>query len=111
MVRKGEDFNAYAQRVEHVYEAAGIAKTLDHYEQNREWVLQAIGAVVPHSTSEKKAPQYAFNNSHEDVESFHPDDFGRFIYRGNYERLVEVKTKYDPKNMFRYNDNVKPKVG
>ncbi len=111
MVRKGEDFNAYAQRVEHVYEAAGIAKTLDHYEQNREWVLQAIGAVVPHSTSEKEAPQYAFNNSHEDVESFHPDDFGRFIYRGNYERLVEIKTKYDPKNMFRYNDNVKPKAG
>ena len=109
MVRKGEDFNAYAQRVEHVYEAAGIATTLDHYHECREWVLRAIGAMVPHSTSEKKEPKFAFNNSHEDVESFEPDDFGRFIYRGNYERLVDIKTKYDPDNMFRYNDNIKPR--
>ena len=28
---------------------------------------------------------------------------------GNYERLVEVKTKYDPNNFFRMNQNIKPK--
>jgi FAD/FMN-containing dehydrogenase len=29
-------------------------------------------------------------------------------YRGNYERLVAVKTKYDPTNLFRLNANVEP---
>ena len=29
-------------------------------------------------------------------------------YRDNYDRLVEVKTKYDPTNLFRVNQNVRP---
>ncbi|MFD3003329.1 FAD-binding oxidoreductase [Pontibacter toksunensis] len=29
-------------------------------------------------------------------------------YGDNYERLVEVKTKYDPHNLFRVNQNIKP---
>jgi hypothetical protein len=29
-------------------------------------------------------------------------------YRGNFDRLVGVKTKYDPTNLFRLNANVKP---
>jgi FAD/FMN-containing dehydrogenase len=31
-------------------------------------------------------------------------------YRGNYERLIEVKNKYDPTNLFRLNANVEPTV-
>ena len=30
-------------------------------------------------------------------------------YGDNYERLVEVKTKYDPTNLFRVNQNIQPK--
>ncbi len=29
-------------------------------------------------------------------------------YRGNYKKLVAVKTKYDPSNLFRLNANVQP---
>ncbi len=29
-------------------------------------------------------------------------------YQGNYERLLKVKNKYDPTNLFRLNANVKP---
>ena len=29
-------------------------------------------------------------------------------YRDNYQRLVKVKTKYDPRNLFRVNQNIKP---
>jgi FAD/FMN-containing dehydrogenase len=32
----------------------------------------------------------------------------RSNYKGNYERLVEVKRKHDPQNMFRLNQNIKP---
>jgi FAD/FMN-containing dehydrogenase len=31
-------------------------------------------------------------------------------YRGNYSRLVEVKNRYDPHNLFRVNQNIKPTV-
>jgi hypothetical protein len=29
-------------------------------------------------------------------------------YRDNYDRLVTIKNKYDPKNLFRVNQNIKP---
>ena len=38
------------------------------------------------------------------------DDQGRIKvnYRGNYERLVDVKRKYDPDNLFHRNQNIRP---
>jgi FAD/FMN-containing dehydrogenase len=32
-------------------------------------------------------------------------------YRGNYDRLVAVKQKYDPTNLFRVNQNIQPAAG
>ena len=32
----------------------------------------------------------------------------RAAYRGNYDRLVEVKRRYDPTNLFRLNHNIPP---
>ena len=35
-------------------------------------------------------------------------DLVRTNYRQNYERLVEIKTKYDSTNLFRINHNIAP---
>ena len=46
--------------------------------------------------------------------NFMMDDEGqeriKASYRGNYARLVEVKNRYDPHNLFRVNQNIKPTV-
>jgi len=31
-------------------------------------------------------------------------------YRDNFERLVEIKTKYDPDNFFACNQNIQPRA-
>jgi hypothetical protein len=36
------------------------------------------------------------------------EDRIRAAYRGNYDRLASVKTKYDPENFFRVNQNIRP---
>jgi FAD/FMN-containing dehydrogenase len=38
------------------------------------------------------------------------EDRIKATYPGNYERLVAVKSKYDPMNLFRVNQNIKPSV-
>ena len=44
--------------------------------------------------------------------NFHGEESDATIkaaFGANYDRLVEVKTKYDPSNFFRVNQNVEPK--
>jgi tetratricopeptide (TPR) repeat protein len=36
------------------------------------------------------------------------EDRVRESYQGNYDRLVQIKRRYDPRNLFRLNQNIKP---
>ena len=36
------------------------------------------------------------------------DELVKLAYGQNYARLVEIKLKYDPKNVLRLNQNIKP---
>ncbi len=38
------------------------------------------------------------------------DALTRAAFGENYQRLVEIKTRYDPKNMFCFNQNIRPEV-
>jgi FAD/FMN-containing dehydrogenase len=44
--------------------------------------------------------------------NFMPDDEARRVpsgaYGPNYERLARIKTTYDPRNLFRMNQNIAP---
>jgi hypothetical protein len=39
------------------------------------------------------------------------EDRIKATYRHNYARLAEIKSKYDPTNFFRVNQNIKPQTG
>lgn len=62
------------------------------------WVRDYYQALAPHS----EAGGY--------INFMSDDDQARIQdnYKGNYERLVEVKRTYDPDNLFRHNQNIKP---
>lgn len=69
-------------------------------EQITNWTKQYFDALHPYSAGG------AYVN-------FMMDEGGdrvKATYRDNYERLVEVKNKYDPNNLFRVNQNIKPTV-
>jgi FAD/FMN-containing dehydrogenase len=70
-------------------------------EKNIAWVRQYFQALHPHSSGG------AYINFMSDDEG---QDRVKASYRENYQRLVEVKTKYDPTNLFHMNQNIKPTV-
>jgi FAD/FMN-containing dehydrogenase len=65
---------------------------------NTKWVRDFYDATAPHS----EPGGY--------VNFMADDDQGRIRdnYKGNYDRLVDVKRAYDPGNLFRLNQNIKP---
>ena len=67
-------------------------------EKNTRWVKDYYKALQPHSASGGY------------VNFMAGDDQGRVRdnYKGNYDRLVTIKKKYDPGNLFHMNQNIKP---
>jgi FAD/FMN-containing dehydrogenase len=67
-------------------------------EKNTKWVKDYYKALEPHSLSGGY------------VNFMAGDDQGRIKdnYKGNYSRLVSIKKKYDPGNLFHMNQNIKP---
>ncbi|HEX6400528.1 MAG TPA: FAD-binding oxidoreductase [Actinomycetota bacterium] len=67
-------------------------------EVNTAWVRDYYDALAPHS----EAGGYVNFMSGDDRDRI------KASYRGNYERLVEIKRAYDPGNLFRVNQNIEP---
>jgi len=67
-------------------------------EENIAWVRRYYEAVAPHSEEGGYVNFMAGDDQ----------DRVRANYRGNYERLVQIKQAYDPGNLFHLNQNIQP---
>ena len=65
---------------------------------NTKWVREYYDATAPHS----EEGGYINFMSEDDQSRIKAN------YKGNYQRLVDVKRKYDPDNLFHVNQNIKP---
>ena len=67
-------------------------------EANTKWVRDYSNAVAPYS----EVGGYVNFMDDDDIDRI------RANYGGNYDRLVDIKRKYDPDNVFRINQNIAP---
>ena len=67
-------------------------------EANTKWVHDYYDAIAPHS----EAGGYINFMAGDDQDRIKAN------YKGNYDRLVEIKRKYDPDNLFHLNQNIRP---
>jgi FAD/FMN-containing dehydrogenase len=67
-------------------------------ERNIQWARGYYEALRPHSEA----------SAYVNFQSADEQDRSRIDYGQNYDRLVKIKTKYDPLNLFRLNHNIKP---
>jgi FAD/FMN-containing dehydrogenase len=77
---------------------AGMWPDANDNEANIEWVRNYYDAVAPLSEE----------GGYVNFMSGDDQDRIRANYRGNYERLTDVKRKYDPDNLFHLNQNIRP---
>jgi FAD/FMN-containing dehydrogenase len=77
-----------------------VCPTPEMLEHDRAWVRSFWDALVPHS---RGIGSYVNAISDAGV-----DDRVRASYGAKYDRLAEIKRKYDPDNVFHHNANIKP---
>jgi FAD/FMN-containing dehydrogenase len=100
--RIGKDETAFSYRdASFSTVVAGMWPDPADNEKNIAWVRHYFEALHPHSSGG------AYVNFMSDDEG---QDRVKASYRDNYQRLVEVKNKYDPTNLFHVNQNIKPTV-
>ena len=82
----------------------GFAVWMEHHETdaNIAWTRRIFENLTPFLADGRYV-----NYLDDDEEEFGSDPV-RAAYGPNYDRLVEVKTKYDPENMFHLNFNIPP---
>jgi FAD/FMN-containing dehydrogenase len=69
-------------------------------DKNIAWTRKAFAALEPYFVSRRWLNYFSDDDAADAV---------RAAYGPNYERLVEVKTKYDPDNVFHLNHNIEPR--
>jgi hypothetical protein len=97
--RVGADATAFAYRnATFATVIAGMWPDPAQNETSIGWVRDYYEATAPHS----EEGGYVNFMADDDQERI------RANYKGNYERLAAIKAEYDPGNLFRHNQNIKP---
>ena len=78
---------------------AGIDADPANNENNIAWARSYWDALHPFSTGGGAYVNFMMEEGEDRV---------RASYRSNYDRLVEVKRRYDPENLFHVNQNIRP---
>ena len=76
--------------------------TTEEAAPNVAWARDNWSKLEPHSTG-------AIYLNFAGQEEIGAADIVRSAFAANYVRLVDIKTKYDPENLFRLNQNIKPR--
>jgi len=71
-------------------------------DQNITWTQETFAAMQPFAAERQYVNYQGADESAQDQV--------RRAYGPNYDRLVELKTKYDPENLFRLNQNIEPQA-
>jgi FAD/FMN-containing dehydrogenase len=101
--RADRDATAFAHRdVEYSFMALGVCATPAEVEKCAQWVREFWGAMQPSSTG----AVYVNYLGREADEG--PDRVMAAYGPEKYARLVALKNRYDPSNLFRLNQNIKP---
>ena len=97
--RVAEDVTAAGDRgVGHTYNITSATATKDGFDAEREWVRSFWNALAPYHTS------VYVNFLMDEGESRVRDAYAP----GTYDRLLALKRRYDPDNVFRLNQNIAP---
>ena len=97
----GKDETAFACRdVKYVHIIAAVTPDPASLPAYREWLRDYWAALHPHSVGGSYV-NFLMDEGEERVAG---------SYTGNLQRLAAIKTKYDPDNLFRANQNIKPRA-
>lgn len=97
--RVAADSTAFAYRdASYATNIAGMWPDPADNDANIQWVRDYYAATAPHSE----------DGGYVNFMSGDDQDRVAANYKGNYGRLVEIKRKYDPDNLFHLNQNIKP---
>ena len=99
MSRFDRDATAFVHRdTQYVVEATTQTRDWNIHAENMDWVNESQAAVRPHASG------ITYQN-------FAAEDGPAAVaFEENYARLVEIKNRYDPSNLFRMNANIEPDV-
>jgi hypothetical protein len=99
--RVGEEETAFGGRsAGHTFNIAGITESAEGFDEEREWVRNFWSALETHHTG------VYVNFLMEEGEERIRQAYGA----KKYDRLKALKRRYDPDNLFRLNQNIRPDV-
>ncbi|HEV2130149.1 MAG TPA: BBE domain-containing protein, partial [Longimicrobiaceae bacterium] len=101
--RVGADETAFAHR-DAEYNLAIISRWVDPVEAERQiaWTRALHEAIRPFTSGGVYVNYLGVGENEDRVRAAYGER--------KYERLVEVKNRYDPTNLFRYNQNIRPRA-